>query len=119
MTNELRAKRVKALAMVSSWVDDGPLRQGSDHVILSWSPPKLRQYATISINSGEITRFVIQKGRDIKDGNPQEHTEKIDRRIRYLTEKYRIEVAGEAEQLRQHTNGRYRGKFTDSELHIK
>ena len=118
MTNKLRAKKIKALAMVSCWVDDESLHQGFDSVVLSWAHPKLRQFATINVKTGKITRFVLQVGKGIREGKPEDHTAKVDRRIRYLVEKFRAKMVNRAERLRQ-SRERYQGRFTDSELLIK
>ena len=89
MTNESRATKMIELAQCCDWVD-GQMIDEFGYAILSWSPPKTRQFATIDTRSGEITRYVQQSGTTAKDAPPNSHQQLIDRRINYLADRHGV-----------------------------
>ena len=115
MTNESRARKVQVLAHVSDWVAGPNSIDEFGYATVSWPFPKNRQFATIDVESGKVTRFVRQSGSVTEEVYPLGDLAMIDRRINYLANQHRKEMSESKTFLTRikHQRG-YHGTLTDS-----
>lgn len=89
MTKELRAIKATNLAKLPSceWVE-----QTTAGVVVKWPYPIDKQYAVIDTVAGEVVKFVKQAGVRTHVIDPCDVLPMIDRRLSYLTDRYRVEL---------------------------
>ena len=89
MTKELRAIKATNLANLPTceWVE-----QTTAGVVLKWPYPLDKQYAVIDTVAGDVVKFVKQAGVRTQVIDPCDVLPKIDRRLSYLTDRYRVEL---------------------------
>ena len=87
MKNELRKKKIEALAKVTEHVEPacGNAYDNPSHWLLRWpGVPASQQSATIEATTGIVTDYRHLSGTVSEDVPPKSWLGKIDRRINYL-----------------------------------
>ena len=96
LPKELRARKIRLLVLVSTWVEEQP----PDSAILSWPKPNDHRFAVINMKTGEIERLVHPLGDGFTETYPVMSTSRlmIDRRIKRLYQTHREEIREIQEQ---------------------